>query len=563
MFENNKLLRATVGSLLFTTLASALFLGMPAVKAGSDVVDRVSVIVPASCSMSSSLTTNHIAEINNGQTTSEIGTTNITAFCNDNSGYAIYAIGYTDNQYGNNVLESSSLDKKYDIKTSNTIDAATSSWAMKLTAVSGTYTPIIAGSNADAEQGDPDFSDYQSVPEEYTKVAYYPVATEVGSLATGSSFTTTYRAHISPTQPAGTYIGQVKYTLVHPNGDFPFPEDTLVGTTLRFNEHIDVESLADVVGGGNWSCNSLNFTVKITPTIVLDYLGIQNPNITTWSQLADALPNILTSIGATDVQSNMKVLDNNQSYSYVGYRGLCPWWYDDDPFNMYYHVNDNVEWLYLPASTGSISFTLGEEIWGEEQSFTYNSFRDLIVGGVSGAWLTEQYYYDSWNEEFFRTISIYGGNDATNQALIQWLSNNAILLYTEDSPASREWTFNEAVLSESSMYWDVGGMIYSNQYTAYHFDSIDTNTDYGVPIWSFYYYQVTEPYTIWDGFIYLSEDLNIPEQGINYGAGWYFGNAQNPTGYTRVSPPTITLEDGEDLYNPAFTAWLHQNANAN
>ena len=90
---------------------------------------------------------------------------------------------------------------------------------MKLTAVSGTYTPIIAGSIGDSlkQTGDPDFSDYTAVPEEYTKVAYHTSSTDTGTNATGSNLTTTYRAYISPTQPAGTYVGQVKYTLVHPN----------------------------------------------------------------------------------------------------------------------------------------------------------------------------------------------------------------------------------------------------------------------------------------------------------------------------------------------------------
>ncbi len=113
------------------------------------------------------------------------------------------------------------------------------------------------------------------------------------------------------------------------------------------------------------------------------------------------------------------------------------------------------------------------------------------------------------------------------------------------------------------MEWDVTGTIYSNQYSAYHFDLIDTNLDYGVPIWSFYYYDTTAPYEAWDGFIYLPEDLNIPESGIDYTAGWYFGNGQRPAQYVQVSPPTITLQGGEDLYNPAFISWLRENATSN
>ncbi|MBO4276606.1 hypothetical protein J5491_02810, partial [Candidatus Saccharibacteria bacterium] len=111
------------------------------------------------------------------------------------------------------------LGSTHDIITATTVTTGTSSWAMKLTKTTNSYTPIIAGSTDDTNRqtGDPDFSGYTAVPEEYTKVAYFPSSTDIGSGASGSNLTTTYRAYISQTQPAGTYVGQVKYTLVHPN----------------------------------------------------------------------------------------------------------------------------------------------------------------------------------------------------------------------------------------------------------------------------------------------------------------------------------------------------------
>lgn len=210
--------------LLFLTFLSGLALSIPRTMAihepapATDIVDVININVPVSCSMSATGTDSHTANVNNGQTTENIGTTNLKVICNDNSGYAIYAIGYTDDTYGKTVLTSSTLGSTHDIITASTVTTGTSSWAMKLASVSGTYAPIIAGSTGDSLKvtGDPDFSDYTAVPEEYTKVAYHTASTDIGTNATGSNLTTTYRAYISPSQPAGTYVGQVKYTLVHP-----------------------------------------------------------------------------------------------------------------------------------------------------------------------------------------------------------------------------------------------------------------------------------------------------------------------------------------------------------
>ncbi|MBQ1540285.1 hypothetical protein IIZ72_01865, partial [Candidatus Saccharibacteria bacterium] len=214
--EHNKVI---AGSLITITTLSTALLTLPSVLADDGFVDVISIDVPVSCSLSSSGMTSHNKTVQNGSTESEIGTTNIKVTCNDNTGYALYAIGYTNDEYGNNKLTSTTLGSTHDIITSTTITTGTSSWAMKLTKDGSTYLPIIAGSTDDTNKqtGDPDFSCYTAVPEEYTKVAYFPSSTDIGSGASGSNLTTTYRAYISQTQPAGTYIGQVKYTLVHPS----------------------------------------------------------------------------------------------------------------------------------------------------------------------------------------------------------------------------------------------------------------------------------------------------------------------------------------------------------
>ena len=204
--------------LIIITIVSAMALTLPSAVADDNIVDAITVTVPVSCSISASVISTHTSSVQNGSTRENIGTTNVKATCNDNTGYALYAIGYTDDEYGNNKLTNATLGSTHDI-VSATSTSGTSFWAMKLEKAGSAYLPIIAGSAEDdnKQSGDPDFSNYTEVPEEYTKVAYYLTSTDAGSGASGSNLTTTYKVHISQTQPAGTYVGQVKYTLVHPN----------------------------------------------------------------------------------------------------------------------------------------------------------------------------------------------------------------------------------------------------------------------------------------------------------------------------------------------------------
>ena len=202
----------------------------------TSVVDQITVTVPVSCTMSGTGQNTHNAEINNGQYNSNIGTTTLKAFCNDNEGFSIYAVGYTNNEIGKNVLTSSTLGPTHDIVTGTEISGNTSNWAMKLATVSDptpTYPIIIMGSTDDTEKqaGDPDYSTFQNVPSSYAKVAKRESSTDVGTTAEGATLTTTYAAYISPTQAAGTYTGQVKYTMVHPhNGEAPLqPQPSTAG----------------------------------------------------------------------------------------------------------------------------------------------------------------------------------------------------------------------------------------------------------------------------------------------------------------------------------------------
>ena len=177
------------------------------VYASSSVVDEFSVTVPESCSLTNTIGTAHSATIENGVYTDDVGETTINAFCNDAEGFAVYAVGFTNDEFGNNTMKPSTLDSANAIASGLATSGTTSNWAMKLTSLSDNYTLTN------------DFGSYHIVPDEYIKVATYPSNT---TTTAGVNIKSTYAAYISQQQPADSYTGKVKYTIVHPsNADTP------------------------------------------------------------------------------------------------------------------------------------------------------------------------------------------------------------------------------------------------------------------------------------------------------------------------------------------------------
>ncbi|MBQ1540086.1 hypothetical protein IIZ72_00780, partial [Candidatus Saccharibacteria bacterium] len=222
--EKDRILYIMVLSLILLTTISGLVLSSPIPSAHADdsVVTTTAVTVSESCSMTATVGTPHSASLPNGTYSGTsypngVGTTTLRAFCNDRQGFAIYAIGYTGDEYGNTKLHSNTLGNDYDINTGIYTSGSTtnSTWSMKLSSVAGDFAPTITDGTNNTEN----FTTWHVVPSEYTKVAYRTTGTDtlVNNVGTGSSVEVTYDAYISPTQPAGTYVGQVKYTLVHPS----------------------------------------------------------------------------------------------------------------------------------------------------------------------------------------------------------------------------------------------------------------------------------------------------------------------------------------------------------
>ena len=191
--------------------------------AGSSSVGAA-VTVSEACTMMGSGMDSHTATIEpgtySGASGSEyengIGKTTLTAMCNDYNGFAIYAIGYTGDSYtdvNHTKLIGVSSQAVIDTGIYNSGDTF-SSWSMKVNKIADETISYLPG-NMSIQDG---FDSWHAIPDTYAKVAQYKAST--GSSATdtalGVKIDTTYAAFIAPNQPSDTYVGQVKYVLIHP-----------------------------------------------------------------------------------------------------------------------------------------------------------------------------------------------------------------------------------------------------------------------------------------------------------------------------------------------------------
>ena len=280
--------------------------------------DTINITVDSACTIGQTVLQS--SESLNPGGTKVVGSSRIAAYCNDNEGYAIYAIGYTNGEYGNTNLVST--DGNHTIPTGTS--GSNSFWNMKLTQGTATgttsYLPTMVN----------EFTTNTTIPDDYTKVVYRDssaISQNQDPTETGSYFTTTYEAHIDTTQPAGIYNGQVQYVMVHPSSA-PAPEipyimqntapinrkllnigDSLQATDIRDGKKYWVTKLAD---GNIWMTQNLDLDLDSTRTYTSEDTDVQ----TEWMPL--------NSTSITDNWSN----DSYRPYSL-------------DPGDKYYYTSNN------------------------------------------------------------------------------------------------------------------------------------------------------------------------------------------------------------------------------
>ena len=242
--------------------SSLLFFCASGVSASS-VIDEFSVEVPESCSLSSTVDTEHNTNIKVGQYRDDIGETSFNVFCNDSEGFSVYAIGYSENKHGNTKMVPTNNLAENAIATGLATSGETSNWAMKLTAVSDNFSITN------------DFESYHLVPNNFVKVATYPSNTES---AAGVQIKSTYATYISSTQPADTYTGKVKYTVVHPSD----AEEPVLSAMLDTGSNVNVKmkNLASNISNATYQTNDSKIkAVQRSNTLPNDFTATANNTI--------------------------------------------------------------------------------------------------------------------------------------------------------------------------------------------------------------------------------------------------------------------------------------------
>ena len=209
--ENHQVLHYATLSLVFFTLLSGFVLSQHTFVSATDpsATATATVHVAEACTLSANNTSSHNAEMSNGTYEEGIGSTTFNVKCNDASGFALYAIGYSNEEYGNTNMIGDSTALTIPTGTEAVLGNTSSHWSMKVTKDTTSYTPANLTINNS-------FDSYHVVPDTYTKVATYTTGTD-GVNGTGSSVIATYDARVSATQAADSYVGKVKFTLVHPS----------------------------------------------------------------------------------------------------------------------------------------------------------------------------------------------------------------------------------------------------------------------------------------------------------------------------------------------------------
>ena len=334
------------GFLLLTILFSGLTLSSSLIYADNSTskTSNVAVVVNTACT----ITTGggiHSKTIDPG-TNDTIDGNPINVSCNDTGGYALYAVGFSGDSYDtpNNTKMLSSLG-------SNDIPTATSGtgsyWAMKATP-SGTDVPTIDNS----------YNNFQVIPATYTKISHYPNIT-VGATNNNSVTTPTYKINIMSNQPAATYVGKVKYTLVHPTtapepstktiADATYmqevgscPASLAVGTTATLIDNRDNQSyiVGKAADGNCWMLQNLKLGKTVTSS---------NPTLTLTPANSDVGSNY--TLNYSDIPSDGKF----HYYTIDGEPGQnsSSEYFCSDAYGCYYN------WYTATAGTGTVYISTG------------------------------------------------------------------------------------------------------------------------------------------------------------------------------------------------------------
>lgn len=248
--KQNHLLAYSYCSLVAITVICGFILSRIPQSAFADVNDTATatVTVASACTLTTSGGGTYSITMSNGAS-SAVNANAISIACNDNGGFAIYVVGYSKNVIGNNNLLYSGTGNGYDISTAT--NSHGSSWGMSL-----------AASNVTLHNN---FGSARNIPSSHT------LAASSNSSTSNASITPTYNITVGGSQPAGTYVGKVKYTIVHPS-NAAAPTQTGMGL---------YDTIADM-SKGTQTFNDL------TANITADNSGVYEYNSSAFGTASDA-----------------------------------------------------------------------------------------------------------------------------------------------------------------------------------------------------------------------------------------------------------------------------------
>ena len=311
-----------------------------------------SVVVPDVCTLSSTSTT-HTDSVNGGTYTPNFGgESTVSVTCNDRNGYSVYAVGYSNDTEGTTTLIGASTGLT--IPTGTSTSTNVSNWAMKLTPGTGTFAPTILSDTNGS------FANYHVVPTTTTKVA---TLTSDINVSNSSQFKTSYAVAVAPTQAADTYVGKVKYTVVHPNYSnadgtretynipvnfagsgvesvtftatgYPTRTVSTSGVTANLTAGVTYTATATFTSGyelASWALNNANYgtlsSTSTNPTTFTPNANSASAIVTTTGQekktyiqdltLANCQVNVGTNGNATNIGDNITVYDRRDEKDYT------------------------------------------------------------------------------------------------------------------------------------------------------------------------------------------------------------------------------------------------------
>ena len=405
----------------------------------SSGADNVQLVLSTSCTINAVVTSEHTVSLNGGQLDNNVGNTKLSAYCNDNNGYSIYAVGSSNNIDGNtDLIYNNGLSDSYNIRTgvyNDTIQTNPSSWAMKLTAGTGTGIDPVTGESVPTTPPTiiNGYDSYSAIPNVYTQVAKRTSGTSMttDTSVSGSYLDTTYQIYANSAQPAGTYNGKVKYVIVHPNSNHnTIPDlDTAFAAAGKMkvyeeggNSYYAMQDMDPQI------CSFVSNTGAITATQLVD---TRDNNLYWVAKLEDGkcwmTSNLDLDIGGlyteplnsnnTDISTDPNVYANNGIYSdYSVSDGVYTW----NPVSTaktssYYIDNTSVKPSAWPTNNYTVPYSAeGGDTYYYASNTTGNDTRYNSLQACKNASHTEDECKRYFAGNYYNWSAAIASNDSTN-----------------------------------------------------------------------------------------------------------------------------------------------------